>query len=43
MSHVNTTYSTYTMVEVEGIKAGSWPIQYENVAADVYITASCLM
>jgi hypothetical protein len=41
MAHVYTTYSSYTMFEVEQIKPGSWPIAYENINADVYVTASC--
>jgi hypothetical protein len=41
MATIYTTYSAYTMVEVKQIKAGTWPIQYENVNADVNITASC--
>jgi hypothetical protein len=41
MTSVYTTYSYYTMVETKGIKPSTWPIQYENVSTDVYITASC--
>lgn len=38
---VYATYASYTMVEVEGIKSGTSPSQYENVSSDVYVTATC--
>ena len=42
MTSVYATYSAYTMVEVKGIRPNSSPIAYDNVATDVYITASCV-